>query len=856
LAALLKTFQHERESLRGQLIEVDLSAHHAEQLVQRLEHSAGIAEVGPIHTIQEVPHAIQWRALAPECTAVMPWKDGGVYLITGGAGALGLLFAKDIVAQARRCSLVLLGRSVLSADTEQQLHALRQAGAASVQYHQVDVTDASALEDVVRQTLQSSGQLNGVLHAAGVIHDGVIQNKTAESFESVLRPKVVGTVNLDTATSALKLDLFVLFSSGAGAWGNAGQVDYATANAFMDHFSDWRSEQVSAGLRSGLTLSVNWPLWKEGGMQVDLRTQERMKKSIGAVPLESQAGLSAFYLGIGSGFSRIAVMQGDPVRLRAAGFGAAAQETVKDPSGKQLLSVATDPSFAHSQSTLRHTGVVQESSTLRDLSVDELQASSQSAALRCQWIHQHLVQLLCQALGVKPSELDDKRDLSSYGLDSIVVLDINNRLNKTFSDVPQTLFFEYSRLSELVDYFLRAHGKEIDQLMAPLPLARVAGSPQVAQSSTPVLTQPLSAVVKNLARPEVSRVQVLSLDEHIKKMDAELNIGGGDRPQKTDVQALEARKNHSPFHSVAAFPQPVPGFSLSRSLVTPESCGVELADMVQRQADIRRVLFGKEPVATFGRVLDLGCGLGTDLIELASAHPGLIGHGLTVSEEDARSAEALIRSRGLQDRVKIIREDNRLHRYQTPYDLVFSIQTMHFLTEYADKQALFGKLSRALDTEGRLLMAEYVCTLAEPMRDPVLKVSVHTAQQWARLLGESGLVLTEVIDLSAEVIHFLHDPDLEQTIATLEPARADEVRKLGQQIVALKKGWVRFCLLKVTKAPALHSEVLTERNALLMDRAQSYAAAFGEIQEQTQGSAYAAVLQRFPEFLQTARGAS
>ena len=178
------------------------------------------------------------------------------------------------------------------------------------------------------------------------------------------------------------------------------------------------------------------------------------------------------------------------------------------------------------------------------------------------------------------------------------------------------------------------------------------------------------------------------------------------------------------------------------------------------------------------------------------------------------------------------------------------------MTEYADKQALFGKLSRALGAQGRLLMAEYVCTLAEPMRDPFLKVSVHTAQQWACLLGENGLMLTEVIDLSAEVIHFLHDPDFEHTVAALEPSRADEVRKLGQQIVALEKGWVRFCLLKVTKALALDGKVLTERNALSMERAQRYADAFEEMQAHTHSSAYTAVLQRFPEFLQTARGAS
>ena len=827
LAALLKTAQHERASLRGQLIEIDTTSHNAQQILQVLEQSARISNLAHLHSIQGVAHGIQWRALAPERTPVIPWKDGGVYLITGGAGGLGLIFAKEIVAQTRHCSLVLLGRSVLDASAEQQLAALRQAGAASVQYYQVDVTDAPAVAQLVSQTIQRTGQLNGILHAAGVTHDGVIQNKTAEVFASVLRPKIAGTVNLDAATAAIRLDLFVLFSSGAGAWGNAGQVDYATANAFMDHFSEWRSEQVSAGQRSGQTLSVNWPLWKEGGMQVDLRTQQRMKDSIGAIPLETQAGLSAFYLGWGAGFTRLAVMQGDPTRLHAAGFGAAAQPLVNTPSVVQVQSIP------------------------------------QSVELRRQWIRQHLAQLLCQALGVKSSELDDTRDFSSYGLDSILVLDINNRLDKTFTDLPQTLFFEYGRLGELVDYFLREHRLSIDRLMTAESPDSVVTPRSVQQPPSPVLTQYMSPAVNILDKPGRSGAQVFSLDDLIEKMDFDLSAAGtrhlsadATRPQQPSaIQALHGRRNHSPFHSIAAFAQQVPGFSLSRSLVTPERCGVELAEMVERQADIRKVLFYKESLSTAQRVLDIGCGIGTDLIELASAQPGLIAHGLTVSDEDAQVAEALIDKRGLQQRVKIILEDNRLYDYQTDYGLVFSIQSLHFVTEYADKQALFGKLSRALREEGRMLLAEYVCTLAEPMRDPVLNVSVHTSQQWACLLGENGLVLNEVIDLSAEVIHFLRDPDLEDTVRELEPAQADAVRKLGQQIVALEKGWVRFCLLKITKAGDLDMDRLAERNASRMDAPQSYAAAFAEMQNHSRMSAYSGVLQRFPEFLQAARGA-
>ncbi|PEU18246.1 hypothetical protein CN526_30425, partial [Bacillus wiedmannii] len=70
------------------------------------------------------------------------------------------------------------------------------------------------------------------------------------------------------------LDFFVLFSSIAGSLGNPGQADYSTANAFMDVYAKYRNALVAAKKRKGQTLSLNWPLWKEGGMRVDKETEK------------------------------------------------------------------------------------------------------------------------------------------------------------------------------------------------------------------------------------------------------------------------------------------------------------------------------------------------------------------------------------------------------------------------------------------------------------------------------------------------------------------------------------------------------------------------------------------------------
>src|SRR5215470_14810996 len=82
-------------------------------------------------------------------------------------------------------------------------------------------------------------------------------------------PKVAGVVNLDAATRAVGLEFMILFGSGSGVFGNVGQADYAAANGFLDSCASYRNGLVKKGDRDGLTLSVDWPLWRDGGMKMD-----------------------------------------------------------------------------------------------------------------------------------------------------------------------------------------------------------------------------------------------------------------------------------------------------------------------------------------------------------------------------------------------------------------------------------------------------------------------------------------------------------------------------------------------------------------------------------------------------------
>jgi hypothetical protein len=188
----------------------------------------------------------------------------------------------------------------------------------TVEYELLDVTDARQVRQLIERIVSEKRQLNGIIHAAGVTCDNFILKKTREEFDRVLQPKVAGTVNLDEASRELDLDFLVLFSSAAAVMGNAGQADYAAANGFMDQFASHRNRLVEQQQRRGKTLSINWPLWREGGMSVDAEVQELFRRRLGIQPLHTAIGMQSFHRSLHQQPSQMLVLTGEVTRLRTA----------------------------------------------------------------------------------------------------------------------------------------------------------------------------------------------------------------------------------------------------------------------------------------------------------------------------------------------------------------------------------------------------------------------------------------------------------------------------------------------------------------------------------------------------------
>jgi acyl transferase domain-containing protein len=204
------------------------------------------------------------------------FREGGVYLVTGGLGGIGLSIAR-MLAERYRAKLVLTGRRGLSAEGGTDEDARRAAAVrelealgAGVMVAAADAADAARMQEVVDQARARFGALHGVVHAAGVVPGGLIQLKTPERLAEVLAPKVRGTLALHEALDGVELDFVVLCSSLHALYGGIGAADHTAANAFQDAFAAW------AGAAGHPVVSVNWDGWSEVGQAANMTVSRRV----------------------------------------------------------------------------------------------------------------------------------------------------------------------------------------------------------------------------------------------------------------------------------------------------------------------------------------------------------------------------------------------------------------------------------------------------------------------------------------------------------------------------------------------------------------------------------------------------
>jgi acyl transferase domain-containing protein len=223
----------------------------------------------------------------PSATA-RGFREGGVYLITGGLGGIGATLAEDL-ARTARAKLVLVGRTA----RPERERALRDLGAElGAEFHvaRADVTDLEQMRAVMKAARDRFGAITGVIHAAGVLEDDLILMKTPESAARVLAPKVKGALVLDAlareaeASGEPPLELFLLFSSVSSVLGLQGQIDYTSANAFLGALALER-----AGRTPEASLAIDWGAWRDVGMAATMAARGQRATAAPAAPAAAAA---------------------------------------------------------------------------------------------------------------------------------------------------------------------------------------------------------------------------------------------------------------------------------------------------------------------------------------------------------------------------------------------------------------------------------------------------------------------------------------------------------------------------------------------------------------------------------------
>ncbi|WP_330287180.1 SDR family NAD(P)-dependent oxidoreductase [Streptomyces sp. NBC_00576] len=342
-----------------------------------------------------------------------PRPDGTV-LITGGTGGLGALLARHLVAEQGVRHLLLTSRRGPQAPGVAELAAELRGSGAEVTVAACDVADRAALADLLAG-IPAEHPLTAVVHAAGVLDDASLSALTPGRLASVLAPKVDAAWHLHELTRGLDLASFTLFSSLAGVLGNAGQGNYAAANAFLDALAARRRAE---GLPAA---SLAWGPWATAGMAGDLDAAglERLAR-LGAVPLTADEGLALF----------------DAAAGLPGAFVAARLAPPRHPDGEV-------PHLLRGLLPRPARRAAQAASAPRSALADRLARLPEAA--RAQALTDLVREQAADVLGHSgPATVDPVRPFKESGFDSLTAVELRNRLDAaTGLRLPATLVFDH-----------------------------------------------------------------------------------------------------------------------------------------------------------------------------------------------------------------------------------------------------------------------------------------------------------------------------------------------------------------------------------------------------------------------------
>ncbi|MGW8670390.1 SDR family NAD(P)-dependent oxidoreductase [Streptomyces niveus] len=368
-------------------------------------------------------------------------------LITGGTGGLGAAVARHLAGAHGVRDLVLVSRRGPDAPGADELRAELTALGAEVALVAADVSERDAVA-----ALFAAHPVDGVIHAAGVLDDGLVESLTPDQFDTAFRPKADAAWNLHELSG--DLSLFVLFSSATGAIDPAAQGNYAAANAFLDALAQHRD---SLGLSA---TSLAWGFWDEEGMGAQLAAADRERiRRTGIAALSTDEGLALFDAAVGAGSPALAPVRLDTqvLRSRDGELPVVLRDLIRRPDRK--AGSGTGLPFA---------------ARLASLPVGEREAYV-LGVVRAE---------VAAVLGHdSAADIEPRRAFTDFGFDSLTSVEFRNKVAAlTGLRLPATVVFDHPTPRALADHLLAATAVE----SAPATVAATATA-AVADRDDPIV---------------------------------------------------------------------------------------------------------------------------------------------------------------------------------------------------------------------------------------------------------------------------------------------------------------------------------------------------------------------------------
>ncbi len=421
-------FQQEFPALSGGLVDLDPVATASEA-----EAVLGLIAAPPEDTQMALRQGRLWSdrlELAPQLAdGSLParMRPDGTYLITGGRGGLGLLFARWMVERGAR-RLVLAGRTPLperrdwhtvapDSSVGRQIAAIRELEALGASIHPValDVSDEAQMR-AFHASFRREGwpALRGVIHAAGVVQPTRFADQTESRMRGTLDAKLAGGWNLHQVLADEPLDFFILCSSANALGFSTGVVDYAAANAFLDGLAHLRRNQGQHAL------AVNWGAWGEVGM-ASIEQVARDFELRGIIPIPPEQGLAALERSLEHDLRQVLVLAADWQRMLTTNFATASAPPMLQPIIDALAKVAA-------------AGGGQGNQAREDVRAKLLEVTDD--AERGELVRDFLRRTVARTLKLAAEQVDLNTPLQGFGLDSIIAVELRHHITSGLGASP------------------------------------------------------------------------------------------------------------------------------------------------------------------------------------------------------------------------------------------------------------------------------------------------------------------------------------------------------------------------------------------------------------------------------------